>query len=150
MQCVAVCCSVLRSGAVTCMLYYNTSGSLLQCAAVCCSVCNALQCVAASCRMFLCSVCSVSPFQVQEALDGSSKWRAHMEQRSVTRTLHTATLYNGTIWSRRVLQVTHECQSLCHIMCEAASRCMCSSVYLLPGPCIIHAILHLETYCKIV
>ena len=27
-----------------------------------------------------------------------------MEERSVTRTLHTATLYNGPIWKRGVLQ----------------------------------------------
>ena len=43
LQCVAVCCSVLKCGAVCCSGSYKVCCSVLQCVAVCCSV---LQCVA--------------------------------------------------------------------------------------------------------
>ena len=54
LQCVAVCGSVLQSGAsLTCAFLKSTVAvccSVLQCVAVCCSV---LQCVAACCRVSL-------------------------------------------------------------------------------------------------
>jgi len=56
LQCVAVCCSVLRQRYLDTMCC-----SVLQCVAVCCSV---LQCVAVCCSVLQCDAAEVSQYKL--------------------------------------------------------------------------------------